>query len=234
VWEIWQLLSYNWGLKECHMKMQDRKGLYSGFAGQWDALPRPIHSEAALSVFLDLLAPGSHVLDLGAGVGQDAGSIIEAGHRVSALDVSQEMLGRLEARCGRVKGGRPDQLILVHKDARLWSPSSGVFDGVWANDFFPDLGIEEMHRVLGVLFRSMKPRAPLGIVMRVGVGKLEEMPLGYDGPVRTLTLIEALPFASMLNQCGFEIEKEGTLSGHPSLKIVICRRISSDVREPLS
>ncbi len=193
------------------MKISDKQDPYRG------ALD-PVRA-SALKAFLPELLPGSRVLDLGAGAGLDSLAFVGAGHRVTALDRSQEMLSHLAERGG-------PGVSLIHKDARLWSPESASFDAAWANDFFPDLTLDEMHRVLGVLFRALVPGAPFGLIIRVGVGTVEEMPQGYDGPVRKVTLIEPLPMAAMLNQSGFEIKKEGSLSGNPSLRMMLCRKIS--------
>jgi SAM-dependent methyltransferase len=192
------------------MKISDKQDPYRGASDPGRA--------SALAAFLPELLPESRVLDLGAGLGFDSLAFAGAGHRVTALDRSQEMLSHLAERVAGVS--------LIHKDARLWSPESASWDAAWANDFFPDLTPDEMHRVLGVLFRALVPGAPFGLIIRVGVGTLEEMPQGYDGPVRKVTLIDPLPMAAMLNQSGFQIEKEGSLSGNPSLRLMLCRKIS--------
>lgn len=199
------------------MKMTAKQDPYRGVSERWDRLMPGAGQRAALEAFLPWIPPQSRVLDLGAGVGFDSLVLIGAGHQVTALDRSKEMLERLSTRAPKV--------TVLEKDARLWSPSEGVFEAAWANDFFPDLSVDEMHRVLGGLFRALVPGAPFGMVIRSGAGTVEEMPLGYDGPVRTLTLIDPLPMAAMLNQSGFEIKKEGSLIGNPSLRLMICKRI---------
>jgi SAM-dependent methyltransferase len=77
---------------------------------------------AALHRFLP--GPGSRVLDVGAGTGFLALAATRLGHRVTALDLSQEMLARLGEHAGReglavevVQGGAED-------------PPAGPFDAV--------------------------------------------------------------------------------------------------------
>jgi SAM-dependent methyltransferase len=47
------------------------------------------------------LPPGSHVLDAGCGPGLVAEVFLDAGHRVTGVDLSAEMVARARARCGR-------------------------------------------------------------------------------------------------------------------------------------
>src|SRR5205085_4702581 len=47
------------------------------------------------------LKPGSHVLEAGCGPGIVAEALLEAGHRVTAVDLSERMLERARARCAR-------------------------------------------------------------------------------------------------------------------------------------
>jgi SAM-dependent methyltransferase len=71
-----------------------------------------------------LPAPPSQVLDVGAGTGFLALACARLGHRVTALDLSSGMLGRLRAAAER------DDLAVEAVEAAAESPPSGPFDVV--------------------------------------------------------------------------------------------------------
>src|SRR4051812_11349050 len=81
------------------------RALATAFDGQAARFERaPVQSDpAALAALVRFagLAPGSEVLDAGCGPGLVAEAFLEAGHRVSGVDLSAEMVERARRRCAR-------------------------------------------------------------------------------------------------------------------------------------
>jgi SAM-dependent methyltransferase len=105
----------------------DARSFFDAIAGRYDreyAPPRE-ESRTRMTRVLAELAPRSKVLDLGVGTGRELSSLQDAGHDVTGLDWSAEML----ARCAR--RARPVELILA--DFWLKLPfHTGAFGAVLA------------------------------------------------------------------------------------------------------
>lgn len=76
-----------------------------------------------LDPFLDLLAPGGHVLELGCGGGQDAGRIKARGFTVDATDAAPAMVAKANERWN--VGARVMAFDQLEGEA--------AYDGVWAH-----------------------------------------------------------------------------------------------------
>jgi SAM-dependent methyltransferase len=103
------------------------RAFFDSIAGRYDRVyaPGPEESRARMARVLTELAPTSRVLDLGVGTGRELSSLQDAGHVVTGLDLSPEML----ARCAR----RTRPVLLVEAD--LWDRlpfEAGAFDAVIA------------------------------------------------------------------------------------------------------
>ncbi len=100
---------------------------FDAVAGRYDRVYAPASRESKerLRRVLSELPPRARVLDLGVGTGRELSALLDAGHIVTGLDFSREML----ARCAR--RSRPVPLVL----SDLWSRlpfEPGTFDVVLA------------------------------------------------------------------------------------------------------
>jgi SAM-dependent methyltransferase len=103
----------------------EARAFFDSIAGRYDRVYAPPRDEsrARNARVLAELAPRSRVLDLGVGTGRELSALMDAGHFVTGLDLSPEML----ARCAR--RSRPIPLI----QANLWDPlpfAAASFDAV--------------------------------------------------------------------------------------------------------
>ncbi|MBB4684268.1 class I SAM-dependent methyltransferase [Amycolatopsis jiangsuensis] len=99
-------------------------------AGYEEAFGRPPMVNAAVRDLIEVLPPGSRVLDLGSGTGRPvAADLAAAGHRVTGLDVSAEMV--------RIAREQVPDADFVHTDLRQWHSEPSSWDAVCA--FFPFL-----------------------------------------------------------------------------------------------
>jgi SAM-dependent methyltransferase len=104
-------------------------------------------ASAHLHRFLERLAPGARVLELGCGGGRDSEAMIGLGFDVDPTDGVPEITAQAEGRLGRpVRVMRFDEL-----DAR------GAYDGVWANASLLHVPRAGLPDVLGRVFRALKP-----------------------------------------------------------------------------
>jgi len=115
--------------------MPDRSGFDAGtygrsFADVYDEwYPGDEATDAAVAALSDLAGPGGRILELGVGTGRLALPLAAAGHPVTGMDASEEMLERLR---GKLRGG--DATVeVVHGDVgdpHQWP--AGPFDVVVA------------------------------------------------------------------------------------------------------
>jgi SAM-dependent methyltransferase len=76
-----------------------------------------------------LFQPGDHVLDVSCGTGIDAVVLARAGIRVTAIDISPEMIQRCRARAEEAKlGPSIDAVVLDHAEIGRFAPAG--FDGI--------------------------------------------------------------------------------------------------------
>ena len=128
---------------------------YDGNSAAFQARTLGIDMTHLHAPFLRELPPGSHVLDLGCGVGRDARAFLAEGHTVTAVDASSEMV-----RIATEVTGRPalhmrfDELPFVKE-----------FDGVWACASLLHVPKAEMPAVLARVARSLR----LGGVLQLSV-----------------------------------------------------------------
>jgi SAM-dependent methyltransferase len=111
----------------------------------WSDDPQPFVRKV-----LNSLSPGSMVLDIGAGDGRNTKVLLDAGHVVTALDISTTALATLQK---RVREARYRQPILVHGKVESMPLGSDQFDAILAADVLPQtvhttMALQEMRRVL--------------------------------------------------------------------------------------
>ncbi|MFI2764004.1 class I SAM-dependent methyltransferase [Streptomyces echinatus] len=154
---------------------------------------------ASLDRLLELLAPGSRVLDVGSGTGRPtAQALAEAGHRVLGIDVSPVMVG-LAAR--QVPGA---EFRLA--DIRETPLAEGSFDAVCAYFSLLQMSRAEQADVVTKLARAVRPGGPVA---------LATVPLDLEGaeglfmgqPVR-VTSFTAEAFTRLVADAGLTVLSE--------------------------
>ena len=118
-------------------------------AGYEEAFGRPPMVEAAVRELVAVLPPGARVLDVGSGTGRPvAEDLTRAGHRVTGLDVSREMV--------RIAREQVPAAEFRHVDVREWESEAESWDAVCA--FFPFLQMTraETESVLGKIAGWLK------------------------------------------------------------------------------
>lgn len=110
-------------------------------AGGKDGVSRFLHR------FLDLLAPGSRILELGCGGGRDSGAMLRRGFVVEPTDGVPAIAKKAEDRLGvPVRVMRFDQLDAVDE-----------YDAVWANASLLHVPVTGLPEVLSRVHRALKP-----------------------------------------------------------------------------
>jgi SAM-dependent methyltransferase len=100
-----------------------------------------------LSSFLERLAPGARILELGCGGGRDAEAMIAAGFDVDPTDGTAEIARTAEARLKRpVRIMRFDELNAI-----------SAYDAVWANASLLHVPRDGLPDILALIFRALKP-----------------------------------------------------------------------------
>jgi SAM-dependent methyltransferase len=105
-----------------------------------------------------LFRPGSRVLDLGCGTGEDAIFLAGLGVRVHALDAAPGMVERARAKA-RERGLAPEALVIEARVAEDVGELPGPFDGASSN--FGALNCADLRRVGAGLAGVLRPGAPV-------------------------------------------------------------------------
>jgi SAM-dependent methyltransferase len=100
-----------------------------------------------LAAFLQGLAPGARILELGCGAGRDSEAILARGFQLDATDGVPEIAREAEERIGRpVRVMRFDELDAIDG-----------YDGVWAHASLLHVPRAALPGVLSLVFRALKP-----------------------------------------------------------------------------
>jgi SAM-dependent methyltransferase len=119
---------------------------YAGEAPVYSAR-RPDGASWQLTDFLDRLAPGGRILELGCGGGQDSAAMLARGFEVDATDGVEEIAREAEARLGRP--------VRVMRFGDLEAVES--YDAVWAQACLLHVPRAALEDVLARIFRALKP-----------------------------------------------------------------------------
>jgi SAM-dependent methyltransferase len=125
--------------------------------------------------FAACFAPGSSLLELGCGTGEDAIHLAQAGHRVLATDASPQMIDR--ARRKAEAAGVADRIRFqaVPMESLSALPGSEIFDGVYSN-----FGAVNCVPDLAALARLLAPRlAPGAPLVWVVMGRCVPWEMGW-------------------------------------------------------
>lgn len=126
---------------------------------------RMISAAAApgLDRFIAAMPPGGHVLDLGAGPGNAARAMQDAGLRVDATDASAAMVEAARAQ------GVSARQATFEEIAAQGAPDT--YDGIWANFSLLHAPRAAFPGHLAALNRAMRPGGLLHIGMKLGEGE---------------------------------------------------------------
>jgi SAM-dependent methyltransferase len=125
---------------------QETLGFYADEAPVY-AASGPGGASRHLDAFLQLLAPGARILELGCGGGRDSEEMLARGFQLDATDGVPEIARKAEERIGRpVRVMRFDELDAVE-----------AYDGVWAHASLLHVPRPALPGILSLVFRALKP-----------------------------------------------------------------------------
>ncbi|HEX3917901.1 MAG TPA: class I SAM-dependent methyltransferase [Caulobacteraceae bacterium] len=132
---------------------------YDREAGVYAARPQAAHSPR-LERFLDALAPGAAILELGCGGGRDAEAMLRRGFDVTPTDGSPGLAAQAEARLGR-----PVRLLRFED-----LDADAAYDAVWANACLLHAPFEALPGILARIRRALKPGGRCFASFKAGEG----------------------------------------------------------------
>lgn len=192
--------------------------LYDRYASTWDRLRSKHFTDRKwIERFCSSLPPSSCVLDLGCGAGQPvAGFLIEAGHALTGVDSSAQMLALCRERFTRHSW--------IHADMRTLELNR-QFAGILAWNSFFHLHPDDQRGMFGVFQRHAAPGALLMFTSGTGLGEA----LGeFEGETLYHASLDPQEYADLLQQHGFEVLEhviEDPQSG--GLTVWLCRALLS-------
>jgi len=130
----------------------------STYIQEWDR--RPYRLSRFLERWMEGLNPGSVLLDLGCGVGQDSRYLRRNRHGVVGTDLTWSFL--------RIAHRRSKRLPLVRADFHHLPFQEQSFDGIWAAASLIHCPSSRFSGVLRRLRRLLKPGGLLGTTLRYG------------------------------------------------------------------
>jgi SAM-dependent methyltransferase len=182
---------------------------YTAKAADYAALEVTETQARALARFLEGLAPGSALFDLGCGPGVHAERMLAAGHSVAALDATPAFVEAARARGVEARLGTFDDLT-----------ETAAYDGVWASFSLLHAPRDAMPRHLAAIARALKPGGRLFLGMKTGSGAHR------DDLGRLYTYYSEDELSDLLRDAGFVLEHsesgaEAGLSGTPDPFVLI-------------
>jgi SAM-dependent methyltransferase len=118
-----------------------------------------------LGVFLDRLAPGAAILELGCGNGMDAAEMLRRGFAVDPTDGAPEMAAQAARRLGRTV-----RVMAFHE-----LDADAAYDAVWAHACLLHVPWPDVPAVLRRIHRALRPRGLFYASYKAGGGE------GRDG-----------------------------------------------------
>jgi SAM-dependent methyltransferase len=167
--------------------MGDVEDTIRWFDREAEAYAKRTKPDGRLAQFTELLAPGSRVLDAGAGPGVDADEISVRGHDVVALDAAPGMVA--------IARRQFPGLHVIRGDLRALPFESGSFDGALALFVLMFLPDEDIRGVL----RSLARLLVRGGALLVAV---QGPPCGQAAMMRAMTMDE---IAGTVTKAGFSV-----------------------------
>src|SRR5262249_51967961 len=113
-----------------------------------------------------LFPPGSHILDLGCGTGEDAIHFAERGVHITAIDIAPRMIARLQVKA--TAAGVSEKIDARVAEFESFQPDPQMFDGVFSNVGAVNC-VQSPATIRILASRALKPAAPL---VMVAMGRL--------------------------------------------------------------
>ncbi|WP_326834289.1 class I SAM-dependent methyltransferase [Amycolatopsis rhabdoformis] len=152
--------------------------------------------DAAIRELVAELAPESKVLDLGSGTGRPlASELAAAGHHVTGLDVSAEMV--------RIAREQVPAAEFLHVDVREWESEAASWDAVCAFFSFVQLTRAETEGLLGKVAAWLKPGGQL--VLITVPGDIEDLPIEFLGHAIRVTSFAPEDLENRVRAAGLEV-----------------------------
>ncbi|WP_299300927.1 class I SAM-dependent methyltransferase [uncultured Litoreibacter sp.] len=161
--------------------------IYNTRADSYNELVSSDTPDQDLQAFLDAVAPGGHVMDLGCGPGNSAAMMRDAGLSVDAVDASSGMV-----RVAREKYGI-DVRLATFDDIT----GTDLYDGVWANFSLLHATKADMPRHLAAIKAALKPGGVFHIGTKLGSDEMR------DSIGRMYSYYEADELLGLLKDAGF-------------------------------
>ncbi|UKD56229.1 class I SAM-dependent methyltransferase [Amycolatopsis sp. FU40] len=165
-------------------------------AGYEEAFGRPPVVDAAVRELLAVLPPSARVLDVGSGTGRPvAADLVAAGHRVTGIDVSAEMV--------RIAREQVPGAEFVQADVREWESEPESWDAVCA--FFPFLQLAraETERALGRIAGWLVPGGRFALI--TVPSDVEDVPVDFLGHSIRVTSFPADALVERVRAAGLEV-----------------------------
>ncbi|MBC7693293.1 MAG: class I SAM-dependent methyltransferase [Methylotenera sp.] len=163
----------------------------------------PADLESA-QTFLSHLSAHAHILEVGCGNGETLEGWKRLGFSVEGYEASAEL-----TREAQLKG-----LDVQQRDLRLLSPKKEFYDAVWCHQAIATFTIDECHRILGSLFKALRPKTGLLFISFLNSSDAAKEALNSTpGPSRSQDgrYRHPLPaFFSLLRQSGFTVFLHGS------------------------
>jgi SAM-dependent methyltransferase len=162
--------------------------VYAANADRYGALATSESEARSLAAFLDRLADGAHVLDLGCGPGHHAAVMMARVFRVSAWDACPEFVADARARG-------------VEAELRSFDDLTGqaVYDAVWASFSLLHAQRADLTRHLAAIGLSLRPGGHLFLGMKTGTGE------GRDRLGRFYTYVTRPELEGLVADAGFRV-----------------------------
>ncbi|QFT98495.1 Malonyl-[acyl-carrier protein] O-methyltransferase [Roseovarius sp. THAF8] len=160
--------------------------VYGSEAARYADVTKDAGKDPVLRLFLDHLAPGSSILDLGCGPGIASGIMAAEGHAVTATDATPEMVALAEAQPGvTARLAKFDDIDEV-----------AAYDAIWANFSLLHAPRADLPRHLAALVTALRPGGLFHIGMKTGTGEHRDT-LG-----RLYTYVTETELAGLLRAAG--------------------------------
>ncbi|PKV95951.1 methyltransferase family protein [Amycolatopsis echigonensis] len=165
-------------------------------AGYEEAFGRRPVVDAAVRELIEVLPPSARVLDIGSGTGRPAAAeLVAAGHRVTGIDVSAEMV--------RIAREQVPGAEFVQADVREWETSPGSWDAVCAFFSFVQLSRAETERVLGRIAGWLAPGGRFALV--TVPADIENVPIEFLGHSIRVTSFPVDALVERVRAAGLEV-----------------------------
>lgn len=137
--------------------------VYQAEAARYASLDMSSDQKAALDMFLRLLPPESHILDLGCGPGLHATHMMAQGHTVDAIDAAQAFVEKSKSL------GVPARLATFDDIS-----GEALYHGIWASFSLLHAPRDEVPRHIAALAKVLKPGGAFFLGMKTGEGSARD------------------------------------------------------------